>query len=48
MKRSKDYINGFQDGIKWAELHIYLKEEGDEEDFYKAVKEAVKSLKEEK
>lgn len=55
--KSKDYIKGFKHGVKWAKLWILpslkLKKELEDEEltkmreeFDKAVKDAVKSLKE--
>ena len=55
--KTKDYIKGFKHGVKWAKLWILpplkLKEKFEDEEltkmreeFNKAVKEAVKSLKE--
>lgn len=44
--KSKEYIKGFKHGIKWAEMWLVRLKQTDEEEFYKAVKEAIKSLKE--
>jgi hypothetical protein len=42
--KSKDYIKGFRHGTAWAEIWLVKLKEIDEEVFYKAVKEAIKSL----
>lgn len=46
--KSKEYIKGFKHGVRWTEIWFGLKPATKKKDteFYEAVKEAIKSLKE--